>query len=199
MPSGDIFECNVDHTYAGQNLTNVLHFLQVGDDGTGSALVAISGIWVTNFKNPHVALLVDSVNIVQLRIRKVQPTQTQQLIFPIGQVGDVVQNGLPPQQCAILEQKGQRGGAKGRRGAGHMKISGVPVTVVDTGRINENYAGDMNTLGDVFQEQLIDGPSGYKFDSIVLSQLDGFARVILFSGPTSRIRTVYSRSIGVGV
>lgn len=199
MPSGDIFECNVDQTYAGQNMTNVLHFQQVGDDGTGTALVAISGIWVVFFKNLHAALLVDAVNIVQLRIRQVLPIQTQQLIFPIGQQGDVTEGGLPPQQCAILQQKGQRGGVKGRRGAGHMKISGVPDNVVDTGRINANYAGDMNALGDEFAKQITDSPSGFKFDSVVLSQIDDVARVIQFSGPASRIRTVYSRTIGVGI
>lgn len=198
MPSGDIYEVNLDHTYGGQNLTNVLHFQQDGTDGTGTARDALADIWDDNFKAPHKALLVDSVLLVQLRIRQLFPTQTQQQLVTINETGDVMTNGLPPQQCAILSQKGIRGGPKGRRGAGHMKISGVPVGAVDAGRVNLNYAGDMNTLGLVFADKLTDIPTGYTFDSVTLSNVDNVGRVIEVSGSTSRIRTVYSRSIGVG-
>lgn len=79
-----------------------------------------------------------------------------------------------------------------------MKISGVPITAQDTGRINTAYADLMNTLGLVFAAKLSDPASGYTFDSVILSALDDVPRVIEQSGSTSRIRTVYSRSIGVG-
>lgn len=198
MPDGDIFELNVDHTYNGQNLTNVLHFEQDGTDGSGSNLEALELVWFDNFRVPHKALLVDSVNIVQLRARRLFPTQTQQRLLAINESGDVAEIGLPPQQCAILSQKGERGGPKGRRGAGHMKISGVPITEVDTGRVSAAYATLMNTLGLVFMAKLTNPISGFTFDSVTLSTVDDVARVIEQSFSTSRIRTVYSRSIGVG-
>ena len=198
MADGDIYEVNVDQTYAGQNLTNVLHFEQDGTDGTGTARDALEDIWTDNFKVPHLALLVDSLVITQLRIRKLFPTQTQQQILSVAAAGTVVAIGLPPQQCAILGQKAVKGGAKGRRGAGHMKISGVPVAATSNGRVDVAYAGEMNTLGLVFIAKLTDIPTGYTFDSVVLSAIDDVPRVIEQSGSTSRIRTVYSRTIGVG-
>lgn len=198
MADQDVYELNVDQTYNGQNLTNVLHFKQDGTDGQGSARVALGDVWKDNFRVPHLNLLVAGITIVQLRIRKLRPTQTQQLLVPIGEIGGVIELGLPPQQCAILSQKGERGGPQGRRGAGHMKISGVPITVVDTGRINAAYGIQMNTLGAVFEAKLTDVASGFTFDSVTLSLKDLVARVITLSGETSRIRTVYSRSIGVG-
>jgi len=198
MADLDVYECNVDQTYNGQNMTNVLHFVQEGTDGTGGARQAIAAIWDDNFAAPHRAVCVAAVTFVQLRIRRLFPTQTQQFISPVGLVGDVLNDGLPPQQCAILSQKGVRGGPTGRRGSGHMKISGVPLTVTDAGRINVNYANDLNTLGLVFVASLTDAPSGYTFSSATLSNVDNVARQITVSGSTSRIRTVYSRSIGVG-
>lgn len=198
MPDGDIYECNVDQTYNGQNLTNVLHFTQVGTDGTGGARQGLSEVWQNEFQQAHLDLLVEEVVIVQLRIRKLLPTQTQQLIVPIGDPGAVLTDGLPPQQCAILQQKAERGGPKGRRGAGHMKISGVPIGNTDAGRINLNYANDMNVLGLIFAATHTDAPSGYTFEPSILSMVDNIARPIINSGSSSRIRTVYSRSIGVG-
>lgn len=198
MPEGDIYEVNVDQTYNGQNLVNVLHFIQDGTDGSGSAREALGDIWVDNFQLPHLALMVTNVTIVQLRIRKLLPTQTQQFLRTINATGSQIESGLPPQQCAIISQKGQRGGPKGRRGAGHMKVSGVPLGATDAGRVNLNYATDMNTLGLVFADKLTDMATGFTFDSCVLSAVDSVARVIVHSGSTSRIRTVYSRSIGVG-
>jgi hypothetical protein len=198
MPDGDIYECNVDQTFNGQNLTNVLHFAQVGTDGTGTAREALADIWEANYQNPHRDLLVPAVEIVQLRIRKVLPTQTQQFFDVLNKPGTAVGDGLPPQQCAILAQKGTRGGPGGRRGAGHMKISGVPISAQDEGRINVAYSDLMNILGIVFKGLHVDIPTGYTFESVILSMVDSVGRKIIESQSTSRIRTVYSRSIGVG-
>ncbi len=198
MPNNDVFELNVDHTYNGQNLTNVLHFRQSGTDGSGSVLEALELVWFDNFRGPHKDLLVVDVNIVQLRARQLFPVQTQQRLLPINETGTISEIGLPPQQCAILSQKAERGGPKGRRGAGHMKISGVPVTEVDTGRVTLAYATLLNTLGAVFMERITNPISGFVFDSVTLSAIDDVARRIEQSFATSRIRTVYSRSIGVG-
>ena len=198
MPDGDIFELNVDQVYNGQNLTNVLHFVQAGTDGSGSVLEALELVWFDEFRALHLAILVDTVEIVQLRARQLFPTQTQQRLLPIGEFGAFAETGLPPQQCAILSQKGERGGPKGRRGAGHMKVSGVPVTVVDTGRVTAAYGTLMNLLGVAFITQFTNAISGFTFDSVTLSMVDDVPRKIEQSFGTSRIRTVYSRSIGVG-
>jgi hypothetical protein len=198
MADGDIFELNIDQTYNGQQMTNVLHFKQDGTDGSGSVLVALGNVWVVNMQSLHLALLVSSLNVDQLRIRKLFPTQTQQFLQAVNLPGDALGDGLPPQQCAILSQQATRGGPGGRRGNGHMKVSGVPITAQDSGRINNAYGADMVALGAQFQAKLTDIPTGFTFDSVVLSMVDDVARVIVGSGPTSRIRTVYSRSIGVG-
>lgn len=198
MPDGDIYECNVDQTYGGQVITNVLHFKQAGTDGTGGARQALAEVWMDNYRTPHRNVLCTQVVIDQLRIRKLLPTQTQQYIHTVNESGLIMEIGLPPQQCAILQQKGERGGPDGRRGAGHMKISGVPNNAVKTGRVDTVYAALMITLGLVFAAQHTDVPSGYTFNSCVLSNVDDVGRTIVNSGPQSRIRTVYSRTIGVG-
>lgn len=195
MPDGDIYELTVDQTFSLQNISNVHHFVQIGTDGSGNAREALGDVWETEFKAAFLALVVADLTVVQLRIRRILPTQTQQFITPIIEDGDVAFNGLPPQQCAILRQLGTR---SGRKGTGHMKISGVPVTSVENGRITAAYATDMNTLGDVYAETHTDAGTGFTFRAIVLGTSDNVAREIQKAGSTSRIKTVYSRTIGVG-
>lgn len=195
MADGDIYELTVDQTYGGQDISNVHHFVQIGTDGTGGARQALADIWENEFKVAFLALVVDVLNVVQLRVRKLFPTQTQQYIQAIGETGTYVQTGLPPQQCAILRQHGTRSGSKG---TGHMKISGVPITEVESGRVTAAYATQMNTLGTVYANAQTDAPSGFVFHSCVLGVSDDVAREIQKAGGTSRIKTVYSRTIGVG-
>lgn len=195
MPDGDVYELNVDQTYTGQNITNVHHFQQVGTDGGGAPLVGLTEIWKDNFQAAFDALVVTGVLTVQLRARQLTPVQTQTFIAAIGNNGDILDKGLPPQQCAILHQQGER---RGRKGTGHMKISGVPIANVDAGRINVAYATLMNTLGEEFKHVHSDVATGYSFEAVVFSQIDSVASDILAIGAGSRIRTVYSRSIGVG-
>lgn len=195
MPDGDIYELTVDCTYGGQDIANVHHFVQVGTDGSGSARESLATVWSDEFKPSFLAVVVDVLNVVQLRIRKLFPTQTQQHVQAIGETGDYVETGLPPQQCAILRQHGTR---SGRKGTGHMKISGVPITEVDTGRVTAAYATKLNTLGTAHATSHTDAGTGFVFRSCVLGTTDDVAREIQKAGGTSRIKTCYSRTIGVG-
>ena len=79
-----------------------------------------------------------------------------------------------------------------------MKISGVPIARVDAGRIDVTYAALILTLAEEFKHVHTDVATGYTFEAAVYSQIDGLASDILAVGAASRIRTVYSRSIGVG-
>ncbi len=195
MASGDIYELTVDQTYGGQDIVNVHHFVQIGDDGSGDARDALTKMWDDDFKTPFLAVVVDVLNVVQVKARRLFPTQTQQFFLAVGETGTQVQTGLPPQQCAILAQVGTRFGNRGR---GYMKISGVPITEVDSGRITAAYATLLNTLGTEHSTNHTASPSGYVFHGAVLSSVDDVARQIQKAGGTSRIKTVYSRSIGVG-
>jgi len=67
MPAGDIYELSVDAQYNGQNVTNVMHMVQIGADGSGDARVAVNAIWVGVFDAPQRVLQVTSVTHTQRR------------------------------------------------------------------------------------------------------------------------------------
>lgn len=195
MPDGDIYELTVDQIYGSQAIANVHHFVQKGDDGSGDGREALGIIWSDEYQVAFLACVSIELEVLQLRIRQLLPTQTQQFIQSIATPGTISQDGLPPQQCAILRQYGTRAG---RKGTGHQKISGVPVGSVDTGRVTAAYSTLMNTLGDADESTHTESASGYQFRGCVLGTSDNVAREIQKAGGTSRIRTVYSRTPGVG-
>lgn len=195
MAEFDILECNIDMTYSGQDVTNVLHFIQVGADGAGDVREALATLWEDHYKTTFLALLVNAVSVVQLRIRKLYPTQTQQHLAPILEGGDSVANGMPPNCCAIMRCASVR---DGRKGVGFMKITGVPQDAVNEGRINLAYGALVNAHGAVYEDDQTESGSGFVFRSVVYSVIDNVGRAILKAGATSRVKTVYSRSAGVG-
>ena len=195
MPDGDVFELSVDLQNAGQNMVNVHHFEQIGTDGTSSWQIALDAVWNLEFRPKFLAVFVTAVAVVQLRMRRIEPTQTQQTIFPIGDNGDILDVGLPTHSAAIVRQYAE---PSGRKGIGQVKVTGVPMLQVDEGRVTAAYATDLNAYGAVFDKQFTDAASGYTFVSSVYSQIDNVARRILKAGATSRIKTVHSRQRGVG-
>lgn len=195
MPVDDIFELNVDMTIGGQNCVNVHHFIQRDVDGTGSAIDALSAVWTADYKTSLLALMVSTVNIVQLRIRHLLPIQTQQTIIAVGSVGTHAGQALPTYLATLLRQ---RGFPTGRKGTGGVKIVGTPHGEVLNGRITVAYAAKVTTYGNISEADVTDAGSGYVFRSGVLAQSDGSFRAIEKSQVTPRVVTVHSRQIGVG-
>lgn len=195
MAAGDIFELSVDQTYTGQNGVNVHHFTQVGADGTGDARTALFNVWNDNYRAALIAIIIADVNIVQVRIRRINPTQTQSLITAVGETGTRTNPGLPP-HCAVLVR--QRGFSTGRKGTGGTKIWGVSANQVANGRIDTLEADLYTAWGDLSESDITDGGTGYKFRAGVFSASDSSFRVIEKSQVTPRVVTVHSRQIGVG-
>ncbi len=195
MPADDVFELNIDMTISGQNVVNVHHFIQSGVDGTGTWQDALLSVWQDNFKTPLRNCMVQAVTIVQTRMRRLQPTQTQQTIVLDGAIGDILSPALPPHLAVLLRQ---RAFPTGRKGTGGVKIVGIPDTGVADGRLNEAYKNLVATYGDVSEADITDGATGYTFRAGVLSQVDNVFRAIEKSQVTPRVVTVHSRQIGVG-
>ncbi len=195
MADGDIYELTVRQTLNSQNISNVHHFKQVGDDGTGTAEFALDAIWNAGFKDLYKQVVTLLTFITDLSIRQIQTVQTQPTVFPVAESGDDVSTALPTHCCAILRQKAE---PDGRKGSGHMKIAGPPITAANEGRINLVYATLLKALGDAYESQHTDVASGYSFDPVVYSQVDQVGRKILKSTPLTRLRTCHSRQVGVG-
>lgn len=195
MPDGDLYEMNVDLTYAGQNCVNVHHFLQIGADGTGDPRSALHQMWFLKYSAKLQTIMVADVTIVQTRIRQLKPIQTQTLITSAGFAGTHTGDALPPHAACLLRQ---RGFPTGRKGTGGMKIVGVPTSEVKQGIIEVAYAALVQTYGDLSESNQADGTTGFNWRSCVFSQIDGVPRLIEKSKVTPRIVTVHSRQIGVG-
>lgn len=195
MPALDIFELSVDMTYQGQNVVNVHHKQQIGADGTGTWQASLLTNWQVAYKPRLRAVMTAGINIVQVRMRRLFPTQTQQTITTINEFGLHAGDGMPPHCAALLRQRGQTTGAKG---CGGVKFCGVPNQVVLNGKITVAYAALMELYGDQDESDITDGATGYTFRGGVLSQVDNVFRKILKCYATPRVVTVHSRQIGVG-
>lgn len=195
MADQDIFELNVDQRYAGQDVTNVHHFQQQGADGTGPWQTALTSVWSSFYEAVFLNMVINTLEIVQIRLRQLLPTQTQQTISARASFGAIVGDGLPPHCCTLIRQHGEGGT---RKGTGGSKITGVPRANVESGRINNAMRILMGLWGDVSENNQTDVATGYVFRSGVFRPADGSFRKIVKSFPTPRIITVRSRQIGVG-
>jgi len=195
MPANDIMELTVDQTYAGQNITNVHHFQQLGPDGTDIWQIALKSIWTALFEPAFLAMVIDTLEVIQIKLRRLLPIQTQQSIFARGTFGTIAGDGLPPHAATLVRQYGE--GAD-RKGTGGSKIAGVPEAAIEEGRISAAQAALMVTWGDLAEVDHTDGVTGYTFRSGVFRPADGTIKKIIKSFATPRIITVRSRQIGVG-
>jgi hypothetical protein len=182
-------------TFNGQNVTNVQHFTQVGDDGTGDARNAIAQIWDDDFRVTLKAVLNGTVNIVQTRIRRIQPTQTQQLITAIGELGDGSGPAYPTGSCVIIRLMSI---SSGRKGTGGVKICGMNNTDIALGRLNVAAANKLQTHANVYADTYTDSGSNYVMVPVVYSRIDNVGREILSAVILTRVKTVHSRQVGVG-
>lgn len=195
MPNNDIFELNVDSTLSGQNLTNTFHLKQTGSDGTGDARTAVNLWWVEHFRAEWLDCLSFQFTEVQTRVRRIQPTQTQALIVADVEPGTIAVETLPPQSCMIIRCHAT---PSARRGTGHTKLSGATIDSCANGKINNAQ----RLLNIAFANQLQAGhteaTTGYVFHMGVYSQVDTICRLIEKAEALVRIKTVHSRSVGVG-
>ena len=195
MPAGDVYELAVDQTIAGQAITNVYHFKQVGGDGTGDGRNAVDAMWDAVYKATYLAILTDQVTINQYRTRRIHPTTTQTITTATTGDGDVAEEGLPTQSCAILRCSAI---PLGRKGTGHVKLAGIPISAVTEGRLDSAIQALIRAFGEFMEANQTDAGSGFVFRQVVWSIVDSIAREIVSARTTSRIKTVHSRQIGVG-
>lgn len=195
MAANDIYELNADLTYAGQALNNTFHFRQEGTDGTGDGRTGCMDMFIEDLQTEYLNCMVDEVNLVQLRCRKIKPTETQSLITAVGSTGTIITEGYPPQTAAILREHAE---PLLRRGTGHIKLSGVPIAGAINGRLDAAHLALLTLLGAKLKQNQTDSTSGFTFRAGVYSLVDSIIRDILVTVSTPRLKTVYSRSVGVG-
>jgi len=193
MPANDILEISVDAILNGQNVTNVMRFIQVGVDGSGDARVALANVWVNQFDGPLRNTQVTAVAHQQLRVRRLLPTQTQTIITPNLQPGTLTGVGIPVNQCVVLRFYGT---PAGRKGTGNQRMYGIRTISVLDGRIDNGQSTLIQTYAVLFTSTQAD-ISGYSFRGVVLGN-DNLARQIERTTPLPRIRTMHSRTVGVG-
>ena len=195
MPANDVYELSIDQLLQGQNLTNVHHCIQIGSDGTGDARAAVTLWWDEHFKENWLDCIVTAVSMVQTRVRRLQPTQTQTLITAATGDGDVLGEGLPSQSCGIIRTYAV---PLARRGTGHVKVPGIDIAVTAAGKIDAATESIWNAFAVEMQTDLTETTTGYIFRMGVYSTIDEVLRPIVLAKARPRIKTCHSRSMGVG-
>ena len=195
MPANDVFELAVDQLIRAQNITNVYHCIQVGSDGTGDARDAVALWWDEHFKENYLDCVVTDLAMVQTRVRRIQPTQTQTTTTAATGDGDILETALPSQSCAILRTYAV---PLARRGTGHVKICGIGISSTGNGAIDSSLETTINAFAAEMQQDQTETTTGYIFRMGVYSTIDEVLRPIVLAKARPRIKTVHSRSMGVG-
>lgn len=195
MAADDTFSVSCDLTYNGQNCVNVLHFKQIGSDGTGVAMASLETVWDTIYKTLYRGLMVITVNVVQVRVRRLAAVESQSTITAVGLAGTHSGQGMPTHSAALLRQRGSS--TDPRKGTGGQKIVGVPRSIVEAGRLTQAYADLLIAYGQLGESDETDGATGYTFRQCILDAA-GNSRIIVHNAATPRLITVRSRQIGVG-
>ncbi len=191
MSANDIYEAVVDATYAGQNIATVLHFTQVGGDGSGDPRDSIGLMFTTVFETAMVDGLNDNLSLVALRTRRIFPSETQATTLVLTGVGNVVPQGLPPNQVAVIRTYGN---LTGRRGIGRILVSGIPEEDVIKGRLNSDQITLRNVFADLLEADQDDGVTAWLWRACVYSRLDDIGRKIENAGLLTIIRNLRSRT-----
>lgn len=193
MPIDDVYQLTIDFQLENQNMSNVLHARQTTIDGAGAGEVVLGQIWEANLKDAYKNLLTTDVLVVQTRTRRILQTETQAFIDPINEFGASSPPTMPTHQAAVLRMYGE---PEMRKGIGNQRISGFSSLAVESGRVTAGGAIFLNAYGALLADEWTQ--DGWSFRFGVFSRIDLICRDILKAGSTSRVKTVYSRQIGVG-
>ena len=195
MAANDVYSLSLDSLYNGQNTVNVMHFKQVGADGTGDARNSLNIMFDITLRTLFEPLFTDETTMVQTRARRLFPTETQTLTGALGDPGTETSNGLPPQCCAILRLVGNRGAG---RGSGSLKLGQIGEGFVDEGRVDASYVALAQSLGNQLAQDIVEGTFNWTWRCVIWNPGDNTFITVQAARPATRIRTVHSRQLGVG-
>lgn len=191
MPASDVYELNYDLTYGGQNITTVFHFAQVSADGAGDARDSATLMFFNQFVTPYLTGLNENLISVGTRVRRIFPTQTQAVTSTFTNAGNILNDGLPPNQVGVLRTYGP---LSGRRGIGRILVPGLPEEDVKDGRLNVDQITFRNVLSAALEIDQVDGITAYIWHAAVFSRLDNIARQIDNAGMLTQIKNLRSRT-----
>jgi len=195
MAAGDVYELRLNWLQANQKLATVMHAVQHDGDGTGDGRTAVLGVWGDNLQVPLLALLSSELLLASAQCRKIKPTKTQPFFDTVNDPGTISSEALPPNSCYLINTYGQ---TTGRKGNGRMYIPGVPRSAQNNGRILSSFVTGLQTWANLLNNVYEGDPSGFHFKFCVYSYADLTARIIRISQLETEIRTLRSRTVGVG-
>ena len=192
MADGEVFEANVNWSLGVQQFTNVLHFRQVGSDGTGDAREGLIRAIESGIEFFWLGAIASDTILVSYAVRKLFPIQTQQFIKAKNIPGTGNEDAIAPNIAALIAFYGQM---EGRKGVGRVYVSGIEEDHVSGGSLTADGRTLMNGLADGLISTVTDVVSAYSFqlgiwDSVASVIRDAQHRAVRFRCSNIRSRTL---------
>ena len=192
MPNGDVLEVNVNWNQEIQTFTNVLHYRQVGADGTGDVRQALVDAIQSGVQTEWLAAVSEDVTLLGYAARKLYPVQTQQLDVPINAPGTDVADAMTPNIACVIALYAQ---IEGRKGVGRVYVSGVPEDGISFGNINGPSRATLNALKEQLVLPIVDAGTGFSFQLAVWDGVASIARDVVKGVLRFRVSNLRSRTM----
>jgi len=190
MAQNDIIEFAINATYGGQQVTNVLHFRQQGDDGNGDQAVGLINAFENELLDLWTVCLLSSYTMDSYGVRRVAPTTTQTFYSPTAGAGQRGGTGMPAHSVIMMDTRGL---TDRRLGLGRIYFSGLSVEDEAAGRLDGPIWGLFDELGERFQSPIASVGGDWNFQLCIFNRKTKLYSDVADTTTRPRFRTLRSR------
>jgi len=196
MAQNDVFELRVNYVMNSQKMVNVHHFVNDSAAGTGDEPSALADVFNNDFVPVLTTALTDSITVASISARGVGAAQTQYVEVDASSPGAIASQPLPTNIAGVISM--YTGGIL-PRDRGRVYIPGLPEAGQDRGVVSVATYSNLNDYAFLFNDDHTDAATGYVFHMVVWSPAFPAVRQVQLAVPQSILKSMHSRTIGVGV
>lgn len=194
MPVNDIYELSEDQAIGANQITNVHYFKQLDSDGPVDPRLELSTAFLDDVVPAQLAIQGTDLFVNDIRVRRVDPIETQTLWHPVSTPGIRVGETMT---CNIVAQVAWYSEPASPVRVGRTFLSGIVEEDVYQGLLLDALRTLLITFVDVLKED-IEGPNAVKFRKVLYRTVDQTFEEVLSGQVRMQTKKLGSRTIGVG-
>lgn len=199
MPTGDIYQLNVDVQGAdGQQTTNVHHFRQASADPPSNPGEALIDAYILDAQPEHLAFLSQSATLTGYRARRVWPVPSQQVSKTAGFNGTNPSDTTHSSNVSALSTWYGTQGQPVRIKTGATHLAGIPLTGIVNGLVVDFFKTIMLAWVAKLVDIITDTGTTTDWKKVIWDTAAETATEITTGVIRSQSRKVRSRTRGVG-
>ena len=171
MPADDIYEVVHFHRFNEQDMASVLHYKQLGDDGTNNVAAEMLTVGFDRTVLPAWADVVSAgVTFDCVQARRIHPQKGQVWLNTdiVTQGGDKAGEALPAQDQAVIQKHSHAADYDFGFLQGWLNLVGMIEADWDRGQILDNYKNDLEQFSTVLENVITE--ADWNFTPVIWSR-----------------------------